>query len=168
MPPNWPLGTDVRGSGKFLPPSISVYPLKASGDIPPLRVIEGPNTRLNWPATVSLDQEHGDLYVANDADDSILVFRTTDHGDVAPRRVIKGPQTGIKNPTGVFVDMKNEELWVSNMGNHSATVYSLSANGDVAPLRTIRSAPLGKLALAIGNPGAVGYDSKRDEILVPN
>ncbi len=87
---------------------------------------------------------------------------------MAPRRVIKGPQTGIKNPTGVFVDLKNEELWVSNMGNHSATVYPLSANGDVAPLRTIRSAPLGKLALAIGNPGAVGYDSKREEILVPN
>ncbi len=68
----------------------------------------------------------------------------------------------------MFVDLKNGELWVSNMGNHSATVYPLSANGDVAPLRTIRSAPLGKLALAIGNPGAVGYDSKREEILVPN
>ncbi len=168
VPPNWPLSTDVRGSGKFLPPSITVYPLQASGDTPPLRVIEGPHTGLNWPATVYLDQERGDLYVANDADDSVLVFRATDHGDVAPRRVIKGPQTGIKNPTGVFVDLKTEELWVSNMGNHSATVYPLSANGDVAPLRTIRSAPPGKLALAIGNPGAVGYDSKREEILVPN
>jgi len=38
----------------------------------------------------------------------------------------------------------------------------------VPPLRTIRSAPLGKQALAIGNPGAVAYDTKRDEILVPN
>jgi len=54
------------------------------------------------------------------------------------------------------------------MGNHSATVYSAQASGDVAPLRTIRSAPLGMRALAIGNPGAVGYDSKREEILVPN
>jgi hypothetical protein len=33
-------------------------------------------------------------------------------------------------------------------------------------VRIIRSAPLGKLALVIGNPGAVAYDSKRDEILV--
>jgi hypothetical protein len=32
----------------------------------------------------------------------------------------------------------------------------------------IRSAPAEKVALAIGNPGAVGYDSKREEILVPN
>lgn len=54
------------------------------------------------------------------------------------------------------------------MGNHTATVYRRTASGNVAPLRTIRSAPLGKLALAIGNPGAVGYDSKREEILVPN
>jgi hypothetical protein len=38
----------------------------------------------------------------------------------------------------------------------------------VPPLRTIRSAPADKLALAIGNPGAVAYDSKRQEILVPN
>ena len=115
-----------------------------------------------------LDEENGDLYVANDADHSILVFRTTDNGNVAPARVVKGPKTGIKNPTGLFVDFKNNELWVSNMGNHTATVYPRAANGDVAPLRTIRSAPLGKTALAIGNPGAVGYDTKREAVLVPN
>ncbi len=157
----------VPGSGKFYPPSITVYSRTASGDTPPLRVIEGLKTQLNWPAAMYLDPEQGELYVANDADDSILVFRATDSGNVAPARVVKGPKTGIKNPTGIFVDMKNDELWVSNMGNHSATVFPREANGDVAPLRTIRSAPLGKLALAIGNPGAAAYDSKREEILVP-
>ena len=159
---------EVAGSGKFEPPSITVYPLKASGDIPPLRVIEGPRTQLNWPAALYLDQERGELYVANDTDNSILVFRVTDSGDAAPARVVKGARTGIANPTGVFVDLKNDELWVSNMGNHSATVYPRTANGDIAPLRTIRSAPKGKVAMAIGNPGGVAYDSKRDEILVPN
>ena len=158
----------IPGGGTYQPPSISVYPLKADGDVAPLRVIAGPRTRLNWPAAMFLDQERGDLYLANDTDDSILVFRVTDSGNVAPTRVIRGPKTGIKNPTGIFLDLKNEELWVSNMGNHSATVFPLDANGDVAPLRTIRSAPAGKVALAIGNPGAAGYDSKREQILVPN
>ena len=148
--------SDIRGSGRSLPPSISVYPLQASGDTPPLRVIEGPQTQLNWPATIYLDAEREELYVANDADDSVLIFRATDSGNVAPIRVIKGPKTGIKNPTGIFVDPKNDEVWVSNMGNHSATVYPRTANGDAAPLRIIRSAPVGKQALAIGNPGAVG------------
>jgi hypothetical protein len=159
---------DVPGTGKFNPPSITVYPLKANGDTPPLRVIEGPKTLLNWPAAMSVDMDRGELFVANDADDSVLVFPEDANGDVAPLRILKGSQTGIKNPTGVFVDTKNRELWVSNMGNHSATVYAVGAGGNAAPLRTIRSAPVSKVALAIGNPGAVAYDSKRQEILVPN
>ena len=161
-------GNARQGGGRFEPPSITVYPLGATGDTAPLRVIEGLQTRLNWPAQLSVDEEHQELFVANDADDSVLVFRVTDSGDVAPTRILRGPQTGLKNPTGVFVDTANQEIVVSNMGNHSATVYPRTAHGDVAPLRTIRNSPQGKLALAIGNPGAAGYDSKREEILVPN
>jgi len=162
-------GRETLGiSSRFDPPSITVYPLKGNGNIAPLRIIEGSNTRLNWPAALAIDEGRGELYVANDADDSILVFRVTDTGNAAPTRVIRGPKTQLKNPTGVFVDTKNSEVWASNMGNHRATVYDLQANGDVAPKRVIRSAPAEKVALAIGNPGAVGYDSMREEILVPN
>ena len=154
--------------GRFDPPSITVYPLKTTGDTAPIRTIAGPKTQLNWPAHIFLDRERGELYVANDAGDSILIFRETDNGDVTPTRVLKGSQTGLKNPTSLFLDTRNNELLVSNMGNHSATVYPKTASGDVAPLRTIRSAPRGKLADMIGNPGAAAYDSKREEILVPN
>ena len=154
--------------GKFEPPSITVYPLNAQGDVAPLRTIEGPKTRLNWPAHLWVDEQRGEFYVANDADHSVLVFGINDSGDVAPRRMIRGPKTQLRNPMGVFVDYTNDELWISNMGNHRATVYARNANGDVAPKRVVRSAPAEKVALAIGNPGAVGYDSKREEILVPN
>jgi 6-phosphogluconolactonase (cycloisomerase 2 family) len=161
-------GEMLPGSGRYEPPSITVYPLDARGDTPPLRVIEGTNTELNWPAHISVDQEHGEVYVANDGTDAILVFRVTDSGNVSPTRVLKGPKTQIKNPTGVFVDTVNNELVVANMGNHRATVYSRAAEGDTPPIRTIRTAPNGTPALQIGNPGAVAYDTKRDEILVPN
>lgn len=156
------------GGGRFEPPSITVYPLKASGDVKPLRTIEGPKTRLNWPAHMFLDVERQELYVANDVDHSILVFRAGDDGDVAPSRMIRGSRTGLQNPTGVYLDLLNNEVVAANMGNHTATVYPRTADGDVAPLRVIRSGPPGKLSLAIGNPGAAGYDSKREEILVPN
>ena len=155
-------------SGKFEPASITVYPLKANGDVAPLHIIEGPKTRLNWPAGMWVDGERGELYVANDSDDSIVVFKTTDNGDVAPTRMIRGPKSHVNKPTGVFFDSKNNEIWAANMGNHSAVVFDRTANGDVAPKRVIRSAPPGKMALAIGNPGAVAYDNKRDEILAPN
>ena len=110
----------------------------------------------------------GEIFVANDADDSVLVFKITDNGDVAPTRVIKGARTLIKNPTGVTVDAANNEFWVASMGNYTATVFPITANGNVAPIRQIRGGPSGGTALMIGNPGAVGYDTKRQEILVPN
>jgi DNA-binding beta-propeller fold protein YncE len=156
------------GSGRYEPPSITAYPIQASGDTRPLRVIEGPDTQLNWPAHISVDEEHGEIYVANDGTDAILVFRVTDSGNVAPTRVLKGSKTQIQNPTGVVVDTINNELVVANMGNHRATVYPRTAQGDTPPIRTIRTAANGTPALQIGNPGAVAYDTKRDEILVPN
>jgi len=156
------------GTGKFYPPSITVYRIDAQGDTAPLRIIEGSKTQLDWPATMAYDPAKKEIYLANDADNSVLVFGAEDSGNVAPRRVIKGSRTGIKNPTGIYLDPKNQELWVASMGNHSATVYRMDASGNTPPVRTIRSAPADKQALAIGNPGGVAYDSKRQEILVPN
>jgi DNA-binding beta-propeller fold protein YncE len=98
----------------------------------------------------------------------VLVFRVADSGDVAPSRVIKGARTRIKFPTGVAVDATNNELWVASMGNYTVTVFPIMANGNLAPLRQIRGGPEGRTGLMIGNPGAVGYDRKRQEILVPN
>ena len=167
---NWPLerANAIAGSGRSLPPSIIVHDMKASGDVAPIRVISGPKTGLNWATGLAVDSENGDLYVANDMDNSILVFDVKDQGDVAPKRKIKGPKTGLGNPTGVWVDMENKEVWAANFMNHSATVYPLGATGDVAPKRVIRSGPTDEPALGIGNPHPVAYDSKRDQILVPN
>jgi DNA-binding beta-propeller fold protein YncE len=167
---NWPLprAHARAGSGRNLPPAITVYPLKATGNVSPLRVIEGPRTRLNWPGHLFMDQERGELYVANDMDDSVLVFDSLAAGNVDPKRILKGPRTLLKNPTGIFVDFKNDELWVANFGNHAATVYRRNASGDTAPVRIIRSGPLEEPALGIGNPHPIAYDSKRDELLVPN
>ena len=167
---NWGNISDYRipGSGRFEAPSITVYRLDASGDAPPVRVIQGAKTQLNWPGAMAVDPDRQELYVANDVGQALVVFRETDNGDVQPVRVIKGPNTGLSYPTGIFVDTKNKELWATNLGNSSATVYPLTAAGDVAPVRTIRSAPKGKVSLRFGKTQAVAYDSKREEILVPN
>ncbi len=164
-------GADSANStsgGRFESPSITVYPLDVNGDTAPLRVIRGTRTQLDWPGTMSLDPETGELYVANSVGQSVLVFRGSASGDAAPVRVLKGPKTGISYPLGVTIDPKNKELWVTNFGNSSATVYPLAASGDVAPLRTIRSAPRGKVSLKLGKLNTLAYDTKREEILVPN
>ncbi len=154
--------------GSYEAPSITVYPLNASGNTEPLRIIEGPNTLMNWPAHMALHNERQELFVANDGDSSILVFDASAEGNVAPIRVIKGPNTGILHPPGIALDERMGELFVASMGTPSVTVFPVTADGDVEPLRTVRGAPVGTQSLMIGNPGAVGYDTLRGEILVPN
>ena len=160
----------IAGTGKWYPPAIKVYPLDASGDAKPLRVITGDKTQLDWPAAMKFNSNDGDLYVANDISQSVLVFAnaTKAQGDVPPARVIHGPSTRLRNPTGVALDLTNQELWVSNLGNSSATVYPLMADGDVPPLRIIRSAEESKRGVNFGRTAAVTYGPIRQEILVPN
>ena len=134
----------------------------------PLRRIQGPKTGLNWPMAISVDADHDEIAVANSGDSSIRIFSRTGAGDAAPVRIIKGARTGIHGPMGVTFDVKNDELWVANYGDHTALVFARGAAGDAAPKRIVRNAPAGSPTVGFGNPGAVAYDSKRDELLVPN
>jgi len=154
--------------GHFDPPSITVYPGEATGDVAPARRIQGAKTGLNWPMAVSVDTSHDEIAVANSGDSSVRIFRRTASGDVAPVRVLAGARTGIHGPMGVTIDTRNDELWVANYGDHTALVFDRTAAGDVAPKRILRNAPAGSPTVGFGNPGAIAYDSKRDEILVPN
>jgi DNA-binding beta-propeller fold protein YncE len=154
--------------GRFLPPSITVYSAEAEGDAKPKRAIQGSKTQLNWPMGLSLDSMHNEIAVANYGNNSVLIFHRTDNGNVAPLRVIHGDRTGILGPMGVAIDTKNDEIWVTNYREHTAVVFPRTANGDVPPKRTIRNAQEGTPSVGFGNPGAVAFDSRRDEILVPN
>jgi len=154
--------------GRFALPSITTYPTEAKGDARPTRAIQGARTELNWPMGISLDAVHDEIAVASYGNNSILIFHRSDNGDAAPVRVIRGNRTGILGPMGVAIDTKNDELWVTNYRDHSAVVFPRLAEGNVAPKRILRNAPAGTAAVGFGNPGAVTYDSKREEILVPN
>jgi DNA-binding beta-propeller fold protein YncE len=166
----WPVGrnNNIPGSGRFEPPSITVYRKDASGDVAPLRVIKGPKTGLNWPTSIAVHPDRGELFVANDTADTVTVYKTDANGDVAPIRVLKGPRSMIKNPTGVALDLKNNELWVANFGSHSATVFPVDASGDPTPKRIIRSGRVDEGSPMLGNPHTLAFDSKRDQILVSN
>jgi DNA-binding beta-propeller fold protein YncE len=167
---DYPVGRNraYPGSGKILPPSITVYPKNAQGDVKPLRTIQGPKAGLDWPTSIAVHPDRGEIFVANDTGHNVSVFSVAANGDVAPLRVISGPRTMIQNPTGVFIDLKNNELWVANFGSHSATVFPIDANGNVTPKRVIRSGPVDAGSPMLGNPHTVAFDSKRNEVLVAN
>lgn len=155
-------------TGKFLPPSITVYRRNAQGDVAPLRTIQGPHTRLNSAVGIYGDPVSGQLIVANTGGNSVLFFDANANGDAAPVRVLEGPATSLKGPTGIAIDAKRNELWVTSWENHMTLIFSRTAQGNVAPLRYIRSAPKDAPLATVGRLGGVGFDPKRKEILAPN
>ncbi len=159
---------DEAEAGESRPPSLGIFAGSARDDAKPLRVIQGPKTGLDWPMGVAYDPQPDAIVVANNGDSSILIFGRTSNGDVAPLRVIRGDRTGIHHPMGIAVDAEKGEIWVSNWGDHSALAFDDGARGNVAPKRIIRSAPAGTPTPGFGNPMALAYDSRREELLVPN
>jgi DNA-binding beta-propeller fold protein YncE len=152
--------------GRFVASSLTVYDGDAKDDVAPLRTIAGPLSQIDWPMGVAVDEVNNEIFVANNGDSSVLVFARTADGNVQPKRVIRGPATGIKGPMGVAV--ARDEIWVANFGDHTALVFPRLAAGNVAPRRILRNAPAGKETSGFGNPYSVAYDTKREEILVPN
>lgn len=162
-------GEDAAAEGgQFQPPSITIFAADASGDVAPVRSIQGARTKLDWPMGLGYDPAHDATVVANNGDDSILIFDRKATGDTPPVRLIRGDRTGINRPIGLAVDQKNGEIWVANWGDHSALAFDASASGNVPPKRIIRSAPAGTPTPGFGNPEGLAYDSKREQLLVPN
>jgi DNA-binding beta-propeller fold protein YncE len=152
--------------GRFLPSSLTIFDGDANGDVAPRRVVQGPLSQIDWPMGVAVDEVNNEIIVANNGDSSILVFPRTANGDVPPKRVIRGPLTGVKGPMGVAI--AKDEIYVANFGDHTALVFPRLAGGNVRPRRIIRNAPAGRETSGFGNPYSVAYDTKRQEVLVPN
>ena len=73
-----------------------------------------------------------------------------------------------QNEPTLAIDPRNNEIWVANYADHTALVFARTATGDAAPKRIVRNAPAGTPTGGFGNPYAVAYDSKREQLLVPN
>lgn len=154
--------------GRFEKPSVRVYQGSADGNVAPLRSIQGPKTKLAWPMGLTVDAAAGELAVANYGTNEILIYSRNANGDAPPTRVLGGDKTGIVGPIAVGIDRTNNEIWVANYGDHTAVVFDRTASGNVPPKRIIRNAPKGTPTTGFTNASAAAYDSKRDQLLVPN
>src|SRR5262245_43058608 len=84
-----------------------------------------------------------ELFVANQGNNTITVYRRAGAGDVPPLRTLGGLATGLNFPTDIALDLTNNELIVANYFGNSIRVYSRAASGDTAPLRVLTGAATG-------------------------
>ncbi len=115
----------------------------ADGEEPPIRIIQGPKTKLRWTDNVEVDPIHNEVFTTQRLTNSILVFDRDASGDVEPIRIIHGPKTRLNTPARVKVDPINNLLVVGNYsktGTRGVLIFNRTDHGDVAP-RAIISGP---------------------------
>jgi hypothetical protein len=130
----------------------------AEGETPPLRVIQGSNTRLEGPDRVAVDAVNNEIYVPEG--DKILVYDRLGNGNVAPKRALEGPDVG-RGLDALAIDPVNNLLIVGVGGGGGDLgrgtrflVFDRTANGNVKPKMTIRG------PRAMGGPFAI-YPPKK-------
>jgi sugar lactone lactonase YvrE len=127
---------------------IQVYAPNAAGDIPPVRVVSGPNTGMKQSTSIAVDGS-GEIYVANDlisrdrvtSAATITVYAPNATGDAIPIRTITGFDTRMSRPTGIAV-AADGTLYVANSGvwnddHGSVKVYRAAADDGELPIRTL-------------------------------
>ncbi len=85
--------------------ALLVFDREASGDVAPIRVIQGPDTQLKGSTTLAVDPVNNvivagtgsylEVGTGQRASGGLLIFNRTDQGNVKPRAGIAGPRTGI-------------------------------------------------------------------------
>jgi Fibronectin type III domain len=136
--------------------SVTAYARGADGSRQvPAAIIQGPDTGLDAPTAVAVNPA-GDLFVADDNDNSVTEYAPRAFGDAAPIATISGAATGLSGPFGLALDSAGD-LFVGNAGNNSVTEYAPRPFGDVAPIATISGPDTG-----LNSPFGVALDSAGD------
>jgi hypothetical protein len=135
--------------------AILTYRGSASGEEHPLRIIQGPHTRLDAPEHVEVDAVHNEIFMPT-RNGGVLVFPRGPAGDVAPIRALEGPDTLLTGDNVIAVDPVHDLLFVGTSfgrGQVRLLVFNRTDSGNVKP-RAIIGGPKSHLN-AFGGPIAV-------------
>ncbi|HEX3946794.1 MAG TPA: hypothetical protein VHW47_03775, partial [Acidimicrobiales bacterium] len=149
-------------------PSLTSYPLDATGNASPSSTIDGTRPSLDRPWMATGDGS-GDLWVANCTSDSVVEFtaaQLTSSGSPVPAVTLSWNGSGsLACPEGIAFD-GNGNLWVSTLGGTGGlagtgsvvefTAGQLGSSGSPTPAVTL-TAPTGTGTVLAG-PYALAFD----------
>jgi len=150
--------------------TVTIYAADSSGNVPPLAVIGGSETRLANPTGIALDAS-GKIYVLNIGTSAVTAYpplgNSTGILNEAPVALISGPKTQLRDPVAMTVDAAGDVYVASQRGGPTRpvkdyspgviTIYSAGSNGNVAPAATIKGSATG-----LTNPVGIALDSDGD------
>ena len=127
------LAVAINGASRGAAGGILIFDRTASGNVKPLRIIRGPNTKLQgimqitmYPPTrtvvvtqfgIATDMETPGVFVG--------MWSLDDDGDVPPKWAIAGDMTVLKKPMGVALNPEHKELYVTDMRLNSVLAFSV-------------------------------------------
>lgn len=121
----------------------------ASGEEPPVRVIQGPSTQLEGAIDrLEIDPEHNEIFIP--FREAIFVFPREANGDVAPIRIIRGSDTQLHNVISIAVDPIHNALVAGytrdtqrETGLGGLLIFNRTDNGNVKPRSVIQGPKTG-------------------------
>lgn len=138
--------------GNPLAATVLVFRGGANGNEAPVRMIQGPKTKLVFPHSVAVDVQNNELIVLDPGSQSVLVFPFDANGNVAPLRILNGLNTRLRYVVGAAVDPVNNLLIVATTPTggrpspggpplvNGLAIFNRTDSGDVAP-RSIIAGP---------------------------
>ena len=131
-------------------PRVEWFTAGQNGNVFPNRVVSGPHTGITSPRGLAVDGS-GRLFVADQATNSVLVFKADAEEDAAPVAVLRG----LRSPDHVFVDQLLN-LYVSNKRDNSIEVFITTGPQSWSRSATITSPEMRQPAgIAVDETGRI-------------
>ncbi|HYR44880.1 MAG TPA: hypothetical protein VER98_17745, partial [Terriglobia bacterium] len=101
----------------------------------PKRVIQGPETDVQYNNGMYIDPKNGDIYsVETDTGDKVVVFPREANGNIKPGRILSTPHRGF----ALAMDEEKQEFFVGVQYPPEVAVYRKGASGKEKPLRSLQ------------------------------
>lgn len=133
--------------------SIFVFPIDATGDTEPARIIRGIATTLQFPVGIAVDADW--IYVTDrSSPPRVMVFPIDADDNVAPDHIISGSNTTFVDPSAIAVDAS----WIyvtDTTGLSRIDVFPIDGSDNIAPTREIVASG----SSLLGTPTGIAVDA---------